>query len=273
MVPMSDMKLAELLTSDAVTISNVSDSSAVLNELAESLAGSYDNENVSKELILSALESREKIGSTGFGNGIAIPHCKLPELDHFAVAVTVVKDGVGFGAIDKKPVQIFVAIAGPEQERNGHLHLLSKLSRILNEKSVRKEILAATGAAAVEEIILKESPDSLSTDSEEFVLMQVTVQKEEVFEALVEVMAGINNSSISVFSCDDSSHYLGTVPLFKGFFADDSSFNKMISAVIPKNLSNECVRQIELITGPLKDQTGILLTIQNLMYCSGGLNY
>lgn len=272
---MSVMNLAELLTSDAITLSTATDSTAVLEELATALSQSLSSDAVSKETILTGLQEREKIGSTGFGNGIAIPHCKLPALSKFAMAVAVVQDGVEFNALDKKPVQIFVAIAGPEEDRNGHLHLLSKLSRILNEKSARDEILSASGAKAVEETILRYSPDSLTEDGDfdEYVQLQVTVQKEKYFEAIVEALAGINGSSVSVINADDSSSYLGTVPLFRGFFAEDDSFAKIVNAVVPKKLSNECVRQIETITGPLKEQTGVLLTIQTLLYCSGSLNY
>lgn len=269
-----EIQLSKLLQRSAITIlDSVESKDALLKILATGIAQQEQTGNETDETILSKLKEREAMCSTGFGKGIAIPHCKSGELSQFALSVVVVKSGIDFNSIDKKPVKVAIAIAGPEKERNGHLHLLSKLSRILNDESAISEILSASSVEAVEEALIRRSPEDLAQNSEESVMCHVFVQKEDVFESIIEVFTAMDSCSLSLINSDESAGYLGSVPLFKGFFADDSSFSKLIVATLPKKFANETIRQIELITGNLKKQTGILITMQDLVYINGSLNY
>lgn len=269
-----EIQLSKLLQKSAVSIVDTVDSKeALLRLLAKGITTSDSIGSETEETILAKLKEREKICSTGFGKGIAIPHCKSNEITQFSLSVIVVKEGVDFDSMDKKPVHVAVAIAGPESERNGHLHLLSKLSRILNDESAITEILSADSAEAIEEAIIKRSPEDLAKNSEESVLFHVFIQKEVYFEKIIEVFTGMEHCSLSIVNTDESAGYLGSVPLFKGFFAEDTSFSKLLIATIPKKIANETVRQVELVTGNLKKQTGILITVQDLVYINGSLNY
>lgn len=269
-----EIQLSKLLQRSAITILDAIESKeALLQVLSKGIAQQEQTGDETAETILRKLVEREKLCSTGFGKGIAIPHCKSDVVSQFALSVVVVKSGVDFNALDKKPVQVAIAIAGPEKERNGHLHLLSKLSRILNDESAVSEILSADSPEAIEEALIRRSPEDLARNSEESVLCHVFVQKEELFESIIEVFTAMDSCSLSIINSDESAGYLGSVPLFKGFFADDKSFSKVIVATLPKKFANETVRQVELITGNLSKQTGILITMQDLVYINGSLNY
>lgn len=269
-----EIQLSKLLQDSAISIlDTVESKEALLTILAKGIAQQEQSGDETSETILSKLLEREKLCSTGFGKGIAIPHCKSDTFSQFALSVVVVKEGVEYEAIDKKPVKVAIAIAGPEKERNGHLHLLSKLSRILNDESAITEILNADSPEGIEEAIIRRSPEDLAKNSEESVLCHVFVQKEDLFEPIIEVFTAMENCSLSIINSDESAGYLGSVPLFKGFFAEDKSFSKVLVATLPKKFANETIRQVELITGNLKKQTGILITMQDLVYINGSLNY
>ncbi len=271
------MQMSDILFKEAIAVeSSAVNKGELLKELAAIACCSELLKGYTEEQLAAAFEEREKLGSTGFGGGIAIPHCRIEGLDRFVVGLLVHKNGVDFAALDKKPSTIFAFIVGPAEMKNEHVHVLSKISRVLSAKGVVAELLSASTADGAYETILRHSGDDLtqeSTELEAMVQCSVVVQREDIFEPLVEIFTALEHCSAAVLRADDSSSYFGTVPLFKSFFADDSSFNRMIVATLPKKLANETVRQIESVTGDLKQKSGVLVTVQELFYCNGSLNY
>ena len=108
------------------------------------------NPEVEKEAVLSALLGREKVGSTGIGNGIALPHGRLPELTKVTAVVVTTTPAINFDAIDDKPVDIFFAILVPESQTEGHLQTLATIAGKLSQKEIIKAI---RGAETKEEVI------------------------------------------------------------------------------------------------------------------------
>jgi len=108
------------------------------------------NPEVEKEAVLNALLSREKVGSTGIGNGIALPHGRLPELTKVTAVVVTTTPAINFDAIDDKPVDIFFAILVPESQTEGHLQTLATIAGKLSQKEIIKAI---RGAETKEEVI------------------------------------------------------------------------------------------------------------------------
>ena len=108
------------------------------------------NPEVEKEAVLSALLGREKVGSTGIGNGIALPHGRLPELTKVTAVVVTTTPALNFDAIDDKPVDIFFAILVPENQTEGHLQTLATIAGKLSQKEIIKAI---RGAETKEEVI------------------------------------------------------------------------------------------------------------------------
>jgi len=101
----------------------------------------------------SAVLEREKIMTTGVGNGIAIPHCKHNSCPNFAVGLAVVPQGIDFEAIDKKPAKIIFLLIGPENNPSLHIKLLSRISRLMSNEELRQQIIKSKTPAEVLEHI------------------------------------------------------------------------------------------------------------------------
>ena len=115
----------------------------VLKEFATRLA--EDTELRHPDVMLEALESREKLGSTGIGKEIAIPHSRTLSVPRLKALVARSKKGVDWGAPDKKPVKIFFVVVAPPQERsNNYLPLLGALVSAMQKKKNRDAVMGAS---------------------------------------------------------------------------------------------------------------------------------
>ena len=134
------MRLTDVLKEDFVNISlsglNRDD---CIKELIDTLANNRAINNANK--IFDAVLEREKIMTTGVGNGIAIPHCKHSASPNFAVCLGIQKKGVDFQSIDKKNVTIIFLLVGPENNPGLHIKLLSRISRLMSNEELREQLL------------------------------------------------------------------------------------------------------------------------------------
>ncbi|MBN1154938.1 PTS sugar transporter subunit IIA [candidate division KSB1 bacterium] len=95
------------------------------------------------DIVLEMLTQREKLGSTGIGKGIAIPHGRTTSASEVMIAFARSKDGIDYEAIDSKPVHlVFMIIAPPQDENNMYLPILGKIVEILNKSKNRKTLLS-----------------------------------------------------------------------------------------------------------------------------------
>ena len=102
----------------------------------------------SAKVVLNALMTRENMGSTGIGKGIAIPHSRTLVANRLTVLAARSQQGIDFEAMDGKPVHlIFLILAPPQEKNNQYLPLLGRLVETLREASVRKQLLGAAGFA------------------------------------------------------------------------------------------------------------------------------
>ena len=99
---------------------------------------------------------REKLGSTGIGEGVAIPHGKMKGLDTILCAFGRSKKGVQFGAVDSQPVHILFLLLAPEETTGLHLKMLSRISRILRDASFRKKLMEQMDADRLYRDIVEE---------------------------------------------------------------------------------------------------------------------
>lgn len=123
----------------------------VLTELAARVAERHPS--LDRAEIIRVLLERERLGSTGIGDGIAIPHGKLKRADGLILAFGRSISGVDFNAIDGRKVHLFFLLLAPEEAAGTHLKMLARISRIMKDPSVRKSLLEAHDAAAVRTII------------------------------------------------------------------------------------------------------------------------
>lgn len=117
-------------------------------EIISSMAAE-NNPDVSVDDVLCALLAREKMGSTGIGNGIALPHGRLAGLDDVIAVVVTSEPAINFDAIDDRPVDIFFALLVPEEQTKAHLQTLSLVAQKLNDKTIVKAIRNATTSDAI----------------------------------------------------------------------------------------------------------------------------
>ena len=101
-------------------------------------------------LVDDALIEREKLGSTSVGNGFAIPHCKLSNLDEIVVALARFEAGVDFCSTkDQEPVNFFFVVLSPPDQPAEHLQVLSQIARILKNDVLRRELLETNGVDSI----------------------------------------------------------------------------------------------------------------------------
>jgi PTS system nitrogen regulatory IIA component len=113
----------------------------VLEELSRRVAASGAVPDA-RELAQRLLD-REKLGCTGLGDGIAIPHCKLPDIDRVAVSVASTENPVDFGAADGKPITLIFLVVSPANGAATHLQALARVSRMLRVPGVAQRLREA----------------------------------------------------------------------------------------------------------------------------------
>jgi nitrogen PTS system EIIA component len=149
------MRIAEFLREELVIPElRANDKPAVLAELSEGLVRVYPNLNAQR--LTQTLLEREKLGSTGIGEGVAIPHGKLPGIPGLIAAFARKRTGVDFAAIDGKPTYLFFVLFAPENSAGVHLKALARISRLFRQPQLRKSILDAEGKAAIFRLISEE---------------------------------------------------------------------------------------------------------------------
>ncbi len=126
----------------------------VLEELAEALAAEHPE--ISKERLVEVLLEREKLGSTAIGEGIAIPHGKLPKLSGVVAAFGRSRKGVDFQSLDGGPTHLLFLLVAPEDASGAHLKALARVSRLLRDKEFRKRLLEVETREALYQAIREE---------------------------------------------------------------------------------------------------------------------
>lgn len=124
---------------------------SVLAELLAAVAEKHPAVDVDKTL--EVLLEREGLGTTGIGDGIAIPHGKLEELDEIIVVAARSPEGVDYEALDFKPCHIFFLVLAPEKVAGMHLRILAHISRSLKDEGFREAFLSADGAEALQSVL------------------------------------------------------------------------------------------------------------------------
>ena len=103
--------------------------------------------------LMDVLIERERLGSTGIGDGIAIPHGKLNNLDKLLLSFGRSLAGVDFDSLDGKPAHLFFLVVAPENSAGAHLKTLARISRLLKSNAVRRDLMEAKDTQAIYSII------------------------------------------------------------------------------------------------------------------------
>lgn len=130
------------------------DKPSILKELSGVLVQPCQVSSI--EELVQVLLDREKLGSTGIGEGIAIPHGRLKKLKRFYISFGRSLKGVDFDSIDRKPSQLFFLVMAPENSAVDNLKLLSRIVTLLKEPSFKKRLMEARSPKELFQIISEE---------------------------------------------------------------------------------------------------------------------
>ncbi|MEQ1494927.1 MAG: PTS sugar transporter subunit IIA [Novosphingobium sp.] len=134
------------LMPEAVGTIDADSKQAILDQLAQRFAGVYGLDPV---LVLDRIEEREKLGSTGFGRGVAIPHARIPDLNRPVAAFLRLSTPVSFDAADGMPVDLIFGLLSPEAAGAAHLHALAAISRLMRDDVMHQALGEAPSAEAL----------------------------------------------------------------------------------------------------------------------------
>lgn len=146
------MKITDILVRDSLVLDLAStEKPALLEEMANALAAAEPE--LDAEHLREVLSEREKLQSTGIGDGVAIPHGKMPGLSRLVASFARSRAGVDFESIDGAPTHLFFLLVVPENAGGQHLKALARISRFFRDASFRKALEEADGREDVLQVI------------------------------------------------------------------------------------------------------------------------
>jgi len=157
-MPLTALSIESILAPE-LTLCQVSGGSKkrTLEIIAARVARQYPE--LDENQIFNNLVARERLGSTGIGQGIAIPHCRLEDCKRVVGALITLDESISFDAIDNEPVDLLFVLIVPQEATSEHLELLSQLAEKFNDRSFCDRLRACTDAATLYELIIaSESP-------------------------------------------------------------------------------------------------------------------
>ena len=205
------MKIIDLLDDRSILLDGrVADKKAALDQMVELMDASGKLRD--KETYRQGVYAREQEGSTGIGEGIAIPHCKSDAVIKPGLAAMVVKDGVEFESLDGQPAHLFFLIAAPNTEDNVHLQVLSKLSVMLMDEQFTNSLINAGSVDEFLNIIdsAEKAKDEKEAAKEAKAKEPVEVKKDDVFiVAVTACPTGIAHTYMAAEAIEKKAKELG----------------------------------------------------------------
>ena len=246
----------------------------LLLDIAKQAKQSATLSDIDERTIYSKLKERESIGSTGFGEKIAIPHCALNHINEFVIGILISKEGIDFKSVDGSLTHLFMYIIAPSKMRNDHIRILSEISKVLR---VPEQVDALLSQNNVTDFFVKFKHFGTWKDEEdlphEYAQINVHVQDASTFEKILEYLTETPDCHLSVLEANDASKYLYSLPLFGHFINEDrKKFHRLIVAVLNSVYVNNSIREINKIAQKSKDPSKVMLTTQVLTYYSGSIN-
>ncbi len=152
------MRILDLLTEDFIIPDlQASNKLEVLKEFSHLVGGLVSS--LEEDDIFRVLLDRERLGSTGVGNGIAVPHAKMNSLQRPVLCFGRSLQGVDFDAVDGKPVHLFFVLLTPSTNSGLHIKILAKIAHLLKNDAVRKQLEEAKDREEIKRIIMRNDSD------------------------------------------------------------------------------------------------------------------
>lgn len=146
------MQVSELLDIDRISCDHhAASKKRVLEQLSRLIADSQTD--LSQIQVFDSLISRERLGSTGFGHGVAIPHGRVKDNSKTIAAMVKLQEGVDYDAVDNQPVDLFFALLVPENSTEEHLQLLAQLAEMFSDREFIAKLRASADAQTLLDIL------------------------------------------------------------------------------------------------------------------------
>jgi len=245
-----------------------------LKNISELMAKSV--KEIDQLKIFEALMAREKTGSTGFENGVAIPHAKIPGLTDFSVAIILSAKGIDFKSVDKKKSTLFFVIIGPDDKPREHLQILAQISRFSRNRNAQKELMLAKSEEALVESFYRYTSESLQTKKvkEKKKLFLMVLNELRFFDDILEIFMGKGISGVNILESSGAKNQLSDIPLFAdflNFLGERSDNRKTIMALLPESEIKDITNAIEEVMGDLDKHSGALIMALDVSYFKGTL--
>ena len=269
------MELYSVLDKDSCTLDIPEESKeAALRKIAEIASRSAAGENVPSERIFEGLLGREEQGSTGFGEGIAIPHARIPGMSDFLFFVVTSRRGVDFDSVDKKKVHVFFVLLGPDDKPTEHLKILATVSRVLSSTNVKWEILSARSSTAMYEALLRHvrSVEGVSVAPRAMRALFVILYQEQFLHSILEFFIEEGIEGATIIDSFGMGEYISNVPLFAsfaGFMNKSKNKSRTIIAMVPQERAEDIAKGIEEITGDLDKKESAMVFALDVPFYKG----
>lgn len=146
------MQLTDLISPDRIACDvDAQSKKRALERLSELI--SLGQENVSTAEVFNSLLARERLGATGVGHGVAIPHGRLKNSKLAVGAFIKLKKGVDFDALDKQPVDLLFALLVPDKSDSEHLQILAQLAGMFRDEDMRKKLRQVDSGQALHQLL------------------------------------------------------------------------------------------------------------------------
>lgn len=153
------MKLSEIINENNILPELKStDKKGVLEELADAM--SRNEPSIEKGSLVKVFVERERLGTTGIGDGVAIPHGKMKSVKRPIISFGRSKDGVDFDSIDGQPAYLFCLLVAPDNSSGIHLQVLAKIAKILKSSALRKKLMDARNREEIYQTIIQSDEES-----------------------------------------------------------------------------------------------------------------
>ncbi len=148
------IKIADLITEDCIACDIEASSKKRSLELLSELVARR-SEAMTPTAIFNKLISREKLGSTGLGYGVALPHARMEGSDTAAAAFIKLREGIDFDAFDRQPVDLLFALVVPEHFTEEHLQILARLAEMFSDSALCKQLRDCRDAGSLHALLLE----------------------------------------------------------------------------------------------------------------------
>lgn len=247
---------------------------AVLGRMGQIASESRFAGGVAADRFYEELSGRERQGSTGFGNEVAIPHARIRGMTEFLLFIVTSHKGVEFDAVDKKKVHVFFVLFGPDDKPAEHLKILAAVSRMLASTNVKRDVLEARSSTGVYEVFLRHarSAEGEAGRPRAVKALFVILYEEEFLHGILELFIQEGIEGATIMDSSGMGEYVSNVPLFASFVGSMNkrkNRSRTLIAMIPEERVDEIVRGIEEITGDLDKKEGAMVFALDVGFYKG----